>query len=264
MDMVSIWNGRANDYDAVRPHPPEVLMDVLTQLMEDERPRLVVDLGSGTGLSTGVWSDRAHKVIGIEPNDEMRQVAQKRLQQQGFPNVEFRAGRSTETSLGDGCADIVTCSQSLHWMEPESTFAEVGRILRHGGLFVAYDYDWPPTVGWEVEEAYRQLMQRVEQREKTLGWQEGKGRWDKAGHLARMQASKQFRFVKEIVLHHIEEGDAARFVRLTATNYQAELKSHGANDHQIGFDTFKAEVERFIGDQTLGFYFSYRVRIGIK
>jgi len=45
------------------------------------------------------------------------------------------------TDLPDGCADIVTCSQSLHWMVPESTFAEVARILRPGGVFATYDYD---------------------------------------------------------------------------------------------------------------------------
>jgi SAM-dependent methyltransferase len=265
MDTVSIWNGRADEYDAVRPQPPEVLVDILTQFIEDERPRLVVDLGSGTGLSTGLWAERAHRVIGIEPNDEMRGVAQQRLQRQGFPNVEFHAGRSNHTGLEDGCVDIVTCSQSLHWMEPHSTFAEVGRILRHGGLFVAYDYDWPPTVGWEVEQAYEQLMERVQHIEQALGGLHEQGRWEKEGHLRRMRESGQFRFAKEILLHHVEEGDAARFVRLTASNYLAELKEQvGINDHEIGFDNFKAEVERFIGDQTLGFYFSYRVRMGIK
>jgi ubiquinone/menaquinone biosynthesis C-methylase UbiE len=266
MDTVSIWNGRAHEYDASRPHTPEVLVDMLTQFIGEDRPRLVVDLGSGTGLSTYIWSDHARHVVGVEPNEEMRQVAKQRLQQSGLSNIEFRAASSTHTGLDDGCADIVTCSQSLHWMEPKGTFAEAARILRHGGLFVAYDYDWPPTVNWEVDEAYRQLIERVDHIVETLGWQEqeNEGRWSKEGHLTRMRESKRFRFTKEILLHHIEEGDAARFVRLIASNYLSELKSRGINDHEIGFDTFKAEVERFIGDQTMAFYFSYHARIGIK
>ncbi len=48
----------------------------------------------------------------------------------------------------EGTAGIVTCAQSFHWMEPESTFIEVARILRPGGVFAAYDYDRPPTVHW--------------------------------------------------------------------------------------------------------------------
>jgi ubiquinone/menaquinone biosynthesis C-methylase UbiE len=265
MDTVSIWNGRAHEYDAARPHAPDILVDILTQFMGEARPGLVVDLGSGTGLSTSIWSERARHVIGIEPNDEMRGVAQKRLQQD-LSNVEFRAGRSNQTGLDDSSVDIVTCSQSLHWMEPKGTFAEAARILQHGGLFVAYDYDWPPTVNWEVDEEYRKLTERVDHVVEARGWQEeeNEGRWPKEGHIMRMRESKHFRFTKEILLHHVEEGDAARFVRLIASNYLSELKSRGITDHEIGFDTFKAEVERFIGDQTLGFYFSYHARIGIK
>ncbi|HAG97587.1 MAG TPA: hypothetical protein DDW33_16265 [Ktedonobacter sp.] len=80
---------------------------------------------------------------GIEPNAEMR--AQAERQQFLSPHgerIEYRDGLSTQTDLETDSVDIVTCSQSLHWMEPEPTFAEVTRILRPGGLFVAYDYDW--------------------------------------------------------------------------------------------------------------------------
>src|SRR5258705_11021165 len=69
-------------------------------------------------------------------------------------NVRYQEGFSTATGLPDGCADIVTCSQSLHWMEPESTFAEIARILRPSGVFPAYDCDWPPTFSWPVEQAH--------------------------------------------------------------------------------------------------------------
>ena len=36
------------------------------------------------------------------------------------------------TGLDEGSADIVTCSQSLQWMAPEPTLAEIARILRPG------------------------------------------------------------------------------------------------------------------------------------
>ena len=41
------------------------------------RPRLVVDLGSGTGLSTRVWADRADEVVGVEASPEMREQAER-------------------------------------------------------------------------------------------------------------------------------------------------------------------------------------------
>ena len=46
--------------------PPPVLLDILTQLIDTPHHALVVDLGSGTGLSTMIWSAQAQHVIGIE------------------------------------------------------------------------------------------------------------------------------------------------------------------------------------------------------
>src|SRR5579859_3330170 len=114
---------------------------MFTQLIHEVRPQLVVDLGSGTGLSTFVWAERAAQVVGIEPNAEMRHLAEKKRAQLGVANLRFQAGLSYQTGLPAQSAAIVTCSQSLHWMEPQPTFAEIGRILCPGGLFAAYDYD---------------------------------------------------------------------------------------------------------------------------
>jgi predicted O-methyltransferase YrrM len=53
-----IWTGKAGSYDRVRPSPPLALLDLLTQLIHQSHPALVVDLGSGTGLSTAIWGER--------------------------------------------------------------------------------------------------------------------------------------------------------------------------------------------------------------
>src|SRR5260370_18363142 len=131
---VSIWTENAAGYDAYRPQAPAVVVDVLTQLIQEPNPHLVVDLGCGTGLSTFLWAECAQQVIGIEPNDDMRGQAEAIRIGLDTKNIQFRAAFSTQTDLPDGCADIVTCSQSLHWMEPEPTFADIKRILRSGGI----------------------------------------------------------------------------------------------------------------------------------
>jgi predicted O-methyltransferase YrrM len=74
-DSSEIWTGKASSYDRVRPTPPPALLDLLTQVIHLPHPALVVDLGSGTGLSTAIWGERAQQVIGIEPNADMRQEA---------------------------------------------------------------------------------------------------------------------------------------------------------------------------------------------
>ena len=72
------FTGFAHCYDAHRPEPPPVLAEILTRRAQVERPDLVVDLGSGTGLSTIYWAERAEGVVGIEPSPDMRRQAEAR------------------------------------------------------------------------------------------------------------------------------------------------------------------------------------------
>jgi len=265
-ENAEIWTGRAQAYNAYRPHPPTVILDMFTQLIGDEHPRLVVDLGSGTGLSTAIWAERAQQVIGIEPNDDMRQQAEEKREQFALQNVEYQAAVSARTGLPDGCADIVTCSQSLHWMEPETTFAEIARILRPGGLFAAYDYAWPPTINWEAEAAYDALDEMVEKigKEQSIEWRERGQYWEKEQHLERIKASGRFRYVKEVLVHNREIGDADRFIGLTLSNHIAALLQQGLSEEEVGLDRYKAAVRQALGEKTMPLYFSYHVRIGIK
>jgi hypothetical protein len=55
-------------YDTFRPSAPAVLSGLLTQMAQIDIPSLVVDVGSGTGLSTFIWAEQAKAVLGIEPS----------------------------------------------------------------------------------------------------------------------------------------------------------------------------------------------------
>ena len=136
------FSGFANLYDANRPSPPRGLGPLLASYANVPRPT-VVDLGSGTGLSSRWAASWAGSVIGIEPNDDMRAIAESRH----TSGVTYLPGVSHRTGLGDGVADVVLAVQAMHWMEPEPTLAEVARILRPGGVFAIADADWPPVVG---------------------------------------------------------------------------------------------------------------------
>ena len=153
---VDRFSGFADCYDQYRPEPPVIIPEILTQLLGNSMPSLVVDLGCGTGLSTRIWAGKAREIIGIEPNADMRRVAEEQLPSSS--GIRYLYGLSTQTGLPDTAVDIVCCSQAFHWMEPEPTLAEMARILRPDGIFAAIDCDWPPTMHWQGEQAYLQLM----------------------------------------------------------------------------------------------------------
>lgn len=261
-----IWTGEAINYDRTRPTPPPVLLDLLTQLIHTPRPSLVVDLGSGTGLSTMIWGGRAQQVIGIEPNDDMRtQAIHKITHHPHAAHIEYRKGVAQQTSLPDGCADIVTCAQALHWMEPTSTLAEIARILRPGGLFAAYDYDWPPALNCELEQVYQEVDECFDKLLEERGLSQNLQRWSKDTHLDRMRNSAHFRFTRELFLHHVEQGDATRFIEMVLTNaYSHQFKLGTITKQEIGFDRLTHAALQYIGSEPIPWYISYKIRIGMK
>jgi SAM-dependent methyltransferase len=252
-------SGFAAGFDSNRPAPPTVLLDILCIAAQVDRPRLVVDLGSGTGLSTRPWADRADQVIGVEASPEMRTQAEAATT---AGNVRFVQAYAQATGLADGKADLVTCSQALHWMAPEPTFAEAARLLRPGGVFAAYDYDWPPVVNWEVEAAFEELMRRV----RAGRAPDGRGmRYAKEGHLERIKASGHFRYAREIVFHSRDRADARRIVGMALSlGPLTVLLSKGMSEEEAGLTALREAAYGALGDREVDIFFGYRIRLGVR
>ena len=258
-----IWTGKASSYDRARPTPPPALLDLLTQLIHLPHPALVVDVGSGTGLSTAIWGERAQRVIGIEPNADMRKVAVRKVEDHPYTaHIEYREGLAHQTGLPDGCADIVTAAQSFHWMEPTSTLAEIARILRPGGLFAAYDYDSPPAISWELDRLAQEVIMRLVELTKARGLTHSLKIWPRNKSLDPLRESAHFRFTREVLLHSIEQGDAARFLEMMQSN--AFSHQFQFTEQEIDFDRLARAAFQSLASESIPWYVSYRVRIGIK
>jgi SAM-dependent methyltransferase len=251
--------GFAARFDANRPAPPGVLVELLCLEAQVDRPRLVVDLGCGTGLSTRIWAERAHEVVGVEASPEMLAQAEAATE---ADNARFVQAYAQTTGLPDGEADLVTCSQALHWMEPEPTFAEAARLLRPGGVFAAYDYDWPPIVGWEVESAFEEVLRRV----RAGRAPDGRGmRYAKEGHLERIKSSGLFRYAREIVFHSRDRADADRIVGMALSlGPLTVLLRDGRSEDEVGLTALREVAERSLGDREAQIFLGYRIRLGVK
>jgi len=254
------FSGFADYYDRYRPVPPEVLAGLLCGYAKVELPKLVIDLGCGTGLSTRYWAGKAERVIGIDPTADM--LAQARAEPHP-PEIEFHLGTASASGLPDGCADIAAVSQALHWMDPFPTFREARRILRQGGVFAAFDYDWPPPVmDADCELAYEATMRRVRAKEKEMGIEVFQ--WAKSGHLARMVESGCFRYARELALHHTDTGSAERFVAiLISQGGTAGLLRRGVSEAELGIDEFRRLCRERLGDEPRPWYWTARIRLGI-
>ena len=147
--------GFAEQYDRYRPRPPAALLDLVPPLAGGTRLRLVVDLGSGTGLSTR-WADRADEVVGIEPNEEMRRHAET-ITEAG--NVRYVGASAYEP--GWTTAPPISSRPRSHCSGcGRNSSTEIGRILRAGGVFCAYEYFAVQTALWEPEDAFAAVRAR--------------------------------------------------------------------------------------------------------
>jgi SAM-dependent methyltransferase len=290
------FSGFADLYDAHRPSAPARLGPLLARYAAtggSARP-VVVDLGSGTGLSSRWAATWAQLVIGVEPNDDMRAVAEAHA----TPGVTYVRGTSDATGLAGAVADVVLAVQAMHWMEPASTHAEVSRILRPGGVFAIVDADWPPVTGLVgAERAWVTVHRRIRVLEARLAHGLGGdalqapvadddpeladddpsdphlnrtmvgGRsWSKRDHLRRLRDSGRFAYTREILLDQEVAGGAERFIDILRSqgSYQG-LARAGLTDDEIGVPAFAADVEAAFaaaGDPAT-MSFSYRVRIGV-
>ncbi|GGH77791.1 ubiquinone/menaquinone biosynthesis C-methylase UbiE [Pullulanibacillus pueri] len=260
------FTGFSDLYNQNRPSAPQEVVKILTTYLQ-KRPQRIMDVGCGTGLSSFIWLDHADHITGVEPSDDMRAVALKRWQEQNEPSqLKFVEGLSHQLDAPSESVDIITCSQSFHWMEPESTLKEFARVLRPGGIFAAYDCDWPPAFNWEIEERYKQLIALADSRARQLAEQDKQAhKWNKSEHLQHIRESGLFRFSKEIVFHNWETCDATRYanIALSQGGLQTALKL-GANELSSLFEDFRKEVENTFAGETREILFSYRMRMGIK
>ncbi|MDE7293468.1 MAG: methyltransferase domain-containing protein [Oscillospiraceae bacterium] len=248
-------------YENARPKVPKYLVEIICRYL-GKAPELVVDMGCGTGLSTEVWQEVCGRVIGIEPSDDMRNIAEKKSTEK----MSFIKAFSDDTGLESDCADVVVCSQSFHWMEPAATLKEVDRILKKGGIFATVDCDWPPVAKWEAESAYMKLYGRVLEIESQVpDIKDTFTRYPKDKHLENMAKSGYFRYTRELLFCSSEKCTRERFrnIILSQGSTQTILKKHPELiEKQL--EEFYNVINSVFDTEPFDIEFSYRMRIGVK
>jgi ubiquinone/menaquinone biosynthesis C-methylase UbiE len=125
------------------------------------RDNTVLDVGCGTGNLTMAAKVRAGtdgEVYGIDAAPEMIQKAKRKAAENQL-DIHYQVGLIEDIPFPDNKFDVVVSSLMLHHLPKDlkrQGIAEISRVLKHGGRFMAVDLD-PPLVGnlRIVEEAMR-------------------------------------------------------------------------------------------------------------
>jgi ubiquinone/menaquinone biosynthesis C-methylase UbiE len=134
MDSAARFSNRAHYYDAYRPKYPNTLVDFLRNQLGFSTSSIVADIGSGTGILTELLLGQGGRVFAVEPNSDMRKIAEMKLSKHpGFASVE---GSAEATTLQTKSVDFITTAQAFHWFRPNDAKAEFRRILKPMGWVV--------------------------------------------------------------------------------------------------------------------------------
>lgn len=117
----------AERYDRSRPDYPAALYDDLLA----GGPRLVVDVGCGTGKAGGPLVARGCRVVGVEPDPRMAAVARRR-------GLEVEVAPFEAWDPAGHRFDLLVAGQSWHWVDPVAGAAKAADALRPGGLVALF------------------------------------------------------------------------------------------------------------------------------
>ncbi|MGC1467496.1 MAG: class I SAM-dependent methyltransferase [Pseudolabrys sp.] len=128
-------HGAVDAYDVFTPASNERLIDAFAQLSGLAPGARVVDLGCGSGVFTDALQRRGYRCTGVDLSPKLITIAQGK-----YKDIDFMTGDIEALPFADGSFDGVLLSGVVHHLpELSRCAAEVYRILRPGGAFVAFD-----------------------------------------------------------------------------------------------------------------------------
>lgn len=153
-DSTTRFTDRVKTYVQARPDYPPALLSHLRNELGLQTDWVIADVGSGTGLLSRLFLEAGCSLIGVEPNDAMRQAGEAQLAT--YPNFRSLSDRAEHLTLPDASIDLIVAGQAFHWFDPVAARREFRRVLR-GPAPVALvwndrNHDTP------LEQGYLQLM----------------------------------------------------------------------------------------------------------
>jgi SAM-dependent methyltransferase len=130
-DPTERFSGRVGAYVKYRQGYPDTLIPLIEKLAKLTAHSLIADVGCGTGILAEAFLKRGYDVLGVEPNQEMRESAERRLHR--FARFMSVAGSAESTGLQPSSIDLVTVGRAFHWFNTGRALAEFARILKPDG-----------------------------------------------------------------------------------------------------------------------------------
>jgi SAM-dependent methyltransferase len=139
----------AERYDRARPRYPDAMVEAIAAASPGQD---VVDVGCGTGIAARQFQAAGCRVLGVEPDARMADVARRFGVETEVAKFEAWDGRGREF-------DAVIAGQAWHWVDPVAGAVKAAQVLRPGGRLAVFWNSFRPPA--EVGEAFSAVYRRV-------------------------------------------------------------------------------------------------------
>jgi SAM-dependent methyltransferase len=139
----------ADRYDRARPHYPGAMVEAIAAASPG---RDVLDVGCGTGIAAGQFQAVGCRVLGVDPDPRMAELARRK-------GIETEVATFEAWDPAGRAFDAVIAGQAWHWVDPVAGAAKAARVLRPGGRLAVF---WnaaqlPPGLAEASVEVYRRV-----------------------------------------------------------------------------------------------------------
>jgi ubiquinone/menaquinone biosynthesis C-methylase UbiE len=125
----------ADDYNVFAPQASARLVEAFVRLTGLKPGARVADLGCGSGTFTALLARAGYTCAGLDISSKLITVGRGK-----YPDIEFVEGDIERLPFSDASFDGVLLSGVVHhFPDPSRCAAEVFRVLRPQGRFIAFD-----------------------------------------------------------------------------------------------------------------------------
>ncbi|MDI2130660.1 class I SAM-dependent methyltransferase [Yinghuangia seranimata] len=149
-DVAESFGADATRYDRARPrYPDEVVQRIAAAAPEGD----ILDVGTGTGIAARQLRAAGRRVLGVEPDPRMAEVAR------GL-GLEVDVATFEDWDPVGRTFSAVVAAQAWHWIDPVAGAAKAARVLHPGGVFAPFwnAFVFPPALADAVTDVCRRVM----------------------------------------------------------------------------------------------------------
>lgn len=134
MHFHSFFNDKSDVYRAARPTYPEELLKFVAELAKSRDAAWDVATGNGQAAIGLAKHFAVVHATDVSENQIAHAIPHEK--------VVYAVKDAENPTFADASLDLVTVAQALHWFDYPKFWPSLKRVLKPGGAFAAWGYDW--------------------------------------------------------------------------------------------------------------------------